>query len=164
MSRERHRRDLDQIDKKILTLLQKNGRATNQWLARQIDLSPTPCLERVRRLEKDGFIEGYRATVVPEAVGCPMLIYALISFDYAVDGVYEKFRKEIAQIKEIVECHMVTGNVDFIMKIRTADINGFRALLEDKILKLPGVRITHSYVAMHEAKAESMVPILDNGD
>ncbi|MBV6272814.1 Lrp/AsnC ligand binding domain-containing protein [Alcaligenaceae bacterium CGII-47] len=160
-SNDRHKRDLDAIDKKILTLLQQDGRATNQWLAKQIDLSPTPCLERVRRLEHEGFIQGYRAVVAPDAVGYPMLIFALISFDRAIDGVYEKFRAGISQIKEIVECYMITGDVDFVMKIRTADISAFRELLEEKILKLPGVRITHSYVVMHEAKVGGTVPIAD---
>jgi len=156
---ERQRREIDAIDRKILSLLQENGRSTNQWLAKQVDLSPTPCLERVRKLEKDGVIQGYRAVVSPDAVGYPMQLFALISFDRAIDGVYEQFRVAIAQIPEIVECHMITGNVDFIMKIRTADINHFRDLLEEKILKLPGVRITHSYVVMHEAKAGGTVPI-----
>lgn len=160
-SSERNKRELDAIDRKILALLQENGRATNQWLSKQVDLSPTPCLERVRRLESEGFIHGYRAVVQPDMVGYPMLIFALISFDRAIDGVYEKFREGISQIKEIVECHMITGDVDFVMKIRVEDIGAFRHLLEDKILKLPGVRITHSYVVMHEAKAGGIVPIPD---
>lgn len=158
---ERNTRELDAIDRRILELLQENGRATNQWLSKQVDLSPTPCLERVRRLENEGFISGYRAVVQPHMVGYPMLIFAFISFDRAIDGVYEQFREGIALIKEIVECHMITGDVDFVMKIRVEDINAFRHLLEEKILKLPGVRITHSYVVMHEAKVGSVVPIPD---
>src|SRR5690554_4551895 len=122
---ERNKRELDAIDRKILALLQENGRATNQWLSKQVDLSPTPCLERVRRLESEGFIQGYRAVVQPDMVGYPMLIFALISFDRAIDGVYEKFREGISQINEIVECHMITGDVDFVMKIRVEDISAF---------------------------------------
>lgn len=152
-------RKLDAIDVQILKLLQKDGRVTNQALAKQVHLSPTPCLERVRRLEREGFIQGYQAIVQADQVGYPMLIYAFVHFDRSVDDAYGKFRKGIAMIDEIVECHMITGDVDFIMKIRTADIAAFRQLLEEKILKLPGVRITHSYVSMGEVKKGASVPI-----
>lgn len=152
-------RKLDAIDVQLLKLLQKKGRATNQWLAEQVHLSATPCLERVRRLERDGYIQGYRAVVQADQVGFPMLIFAFIHFDRSTDGAYNKFRSGIAKIDEIVECHMITGDVDFIMKIRVPHIAAFRQLLEDKILKLPGVRITHSYVAMDEVKEGHSVPI-----
>ncbi|PNQ88486.1 hypothetical protein CCU68_32015 [Pseudomonas gingeri NCPPB 3146 = LMG 5327] len=152
-------RKLDAIDVQILKLLQKDGRVTNQALAKQVHLSPTPCLERVRRLEREGFIQGYQAIVQADQVGYPMLIYAFVHFDRSVDDAYGKFRKGIAMIDEIVECHMITGDVDFIMKIRIADIAAFRQLLEEKILKLPGVRITHSYVSMGEVKKGASVPI-----
>lgn len=152
-------RQLDATDVQILKLLQKHGRATNQWLAKQIHLSPTPCLDRVRRLEREGFIQGYQAIVRADQVGFPMLIFAFVLFDRAVDGAYEKFRTGIAAIDEIVECHMITGDADFIMKIRVPDIARFRVLLEERILKLPGVRITHSYVAMGETKAGISIPV-----
>ncbi|MDM9561510.1 Lrp/AsnC ligand binding domain-containing protein [Bordetella petrii] len=155
------RRELDAIDRRILRLLQTHARATNQWLAAQVELSPTPCLERVRRLEREGYIREYQAILDPARVGYPMLIFAFVLFDRAVDGVYEQFRAAIAEIGEIVECHMITGDVDFIMKIRVADIGAFRVLLEDKILKLPGVRITHSYVAMDEVKTGVSTPVAD---
>lgn len=153
------RRELDDIDRRILRLLQTHGRATNQWLASEVDLSPTPCLERVRRLERDGYIQSYQAVLSPELVGYPMLIFAFVLFDRAVDGVYERFRAAIADIEEIVECHMITGDVDFVMKIRVAHIAAFRQLLEERILKLPGVRITHSYVAMDEVKVGVSTPV-----
>lgn len=154
-------KDMDSIDKKILRLLQQNGRATNQWLAKQVDLSPTPCLERVRRLERDGVIAGYKAIIPPQKVGYSLLLYAFVSFDHASSSVYEEFSKGIAAISEIVECHMITGNYDFIMKILARDIAHFRKILEEKILPLPSVRITHSYVSMHDAKPRSIVPIED---
>jgi Lrp/AsnC family leucine-responsive transcriptional regulator len=152
-------RQLDATDVQILKLLQANGRATNQWLAKQVHLSPTPCLERVRRLEREGFIQGYRAIVQADQVGYPMLIFAFVLFDRAGDNAYGRFRAGIAAIDEIVECHMITGEVDFVMKIRVPDIGAFRVLLEERILKLPGVRITHSYVAMDETKAGMSVPV-----
>jgi len=158
---ESSRRDLDAIDRRILRLLQGNARATNQWLAAQVELSPTPCLERVRRLEREGYIREYQAILDPARVGYPMLIFAFVLFDRAVDGVYEKFRAAIAEIGEIVECHMITGDVDFLMKIRVADIGAFRVLLEERILKLPGVRITHSYVTMEEVKTGVSTPVAD---
>lgn len=152
-------RKLDATDVQLLKLLQRNGRATNQWLAGQVHLSPTPCLERVRRLEREGIIEGYRAVIKPGQVGFPMLVFAFVVFDRTADGVYERFRAGVAEIEEIVECHMITGDVDYVMKILVPDISAFRTLLEQKILKLPGVKITHSHVAMEQVKADVAVPI-----
>lgn len=154
-------RGLDDIDRQLLRLLQRNGRATNQSLAEKVALTPTPCLERVRRLEREGYIRQYQAVVAPDKVGYPMLIFASVLFDRADDDVYVRFREGVSKIDEIVECHMITGNTDFLIKIRVPNIEAFRTLLEERLLKLPGVRITHSSVVMEDMKQGVSSPIAD---
>ncbi len=143
---------LDTIDKRILSILQTDGRISNVDLAAQINLSPTPCLERVRRLERDGYIVGYRAELSPDKLDCAFITFMHVNLEHATVNVFAKFAERIAAIDEVVECHMVGGGFDYLLKIRTASMSDFRALMGEKISTLPEVAQTHSYFVMEEVK------------
>jgi Lrp/AsnC family leucine-responsive transcriptional regulator len=143
---------LDAIDKHILNILQTDGRIANVELAKRVHLSPTPCLDRVRRLERDGYILGYRADLNPERLRCGFVTFMTVSLDRTTEDVFDKFARSVATLEEIVECHMVGGGFDYILKIRTASMAAFRAFMAKKLSTLPEVAQTHSYFVMEEVK------------
>lgn len=152
---------LDAIDRMILSRLQIDGRIKNQDLAAEIGLSPSSCLDRVKKLENDGVITGYQATVDPEAVGCPILVIVSVLLERTSETVYEELEHAMSALTEVQECFMVTGNVDYIVKVRASSIAHFREILTTKIQSLPFVKITHSDVVMQEVKSHGMVPVVD---
>jgi Lrp/AsnC family leucine-responsive transcriptional regulator len=152
------RRPLDAIDLKIVSILQRDGRITNQELAGEVGLSATPCLERVRRLERDGVIRSYHASVDAEALGLPLLFIVEVILERTSSTVYEDVQRAIREIPEVIECYMVTGDVDYVLKVRAASVEQFRTMLQTKILPLGFVKITHSAVVMQEIKSGAPVP------
>mgnify|MGYP000380024844 FL=1 len=152
-------KSLDRIDKKILVELQKNGRISNVDLAKTVGLSPTPCLERVRRLEKAGIIESYQAVVNAEAVGASMLVFVEITLEKTAQDVFSEFSKAVEFFDEILECHLVSGSFDYLLKTRVKNMASYRKLLGDTLLKLPSVSASRTYVVMEEVKSNSPLPI-----
>jgi Lrp/AsnC family leucine-responsive transcriptional regulator len=152
---------LDRIDRRILTTLQDNGRISNVELARAINLSPTPCLERVRRLESAGYIEGYSARLSAEKLGMGLTVFVQLTLDRTKPDVFDRFRDAIAKIPEIAECHMVAGGFDYLLKIRISDMNAYRNMLGDKLAALKSVLNTHSYVVMEEVKNDRSLKVPD---
>lgn len=106
--------DIDRIDRKILDILQRQGRIAMTELATQIGLSTSPCTERVRRLERDGVITGYHAHLSPEAVGRTLLVFVEIKLSAKSDQIFDKVRKELLHIPEVLECHLVSGKFDYL--------------------------------------------------
>ena len=153
--------DLDRTDRKILKILQKQGRISNADLARNVHLSPTPCLFRVRRLEQEGYIEGYEARLNPAKLGLGLTVFIQVRVEQNNLEVFEQFAKAVRDMPEIVECHMVTGGFDFILKIRIADTAGYRYFMAERLPLLPGVTQTHSHVVIDEIKEEHSLPIED---
>lgn len=153
------RKSLDRIDRAILRLLQSDGRLSNVELARRINLSPTPCLERVRRLEKDGFIRGYSARLNPSKLQLGLAVFVQVTLDKTTSDVFEKFKSAISAIDEVVECHMVAGGFDYILKVRTADMDAFRTFLGETINNLPGISSTSTYVVMEAVKEGESLPV-----
>jgi len=153
------RKSLDRIDRSILRMLQSDGRLSNVELARRINLSPTPCLERVRRLEKDGFIRGYSARLNPTKLQLGLAVFVQVSLDKTTSDVFDKFKAAILGIDEIVECHMVAGGFDYILKVRAADMDAFRTFLGDTINNLPGIASTSTYVVMEPVKEGESLPV-----
>ncbi|MBC3767761.1 leucine-responsive transcriptional regulator Lrp [Neptunicella marina] len=149
---------LDRIDRNILIELQNDGRLSNVELAKRVGLSTTPCLERVRRLEQQGYITGYEARVAPEKLGAAMLIFVEINLTKSPD-IFEKFAQAVRELEDIQECHLVSGNFDFLLKARVSDMSAYRKLLGDTLLKLPGVSESRSYVVMEEVKQTSQIRI-----
>lgn len=153
------RKSLDRIDRSILRLLQSDGRLSNVELARRVNLSPTPCLERVRRLEKDGFIRGYSARLNPARLQLGLAVFVQVTLDKTTSDVFDKFKHAIAGIDEIVECHMVAGGFDYILKVRCADMDAFRTFLGETINNLPGIASTSTYVVMEAVKEGDSLPV-----
>jgi len=153
-------RPLDRTDRQILTLLQADGRIANVTLAKMVNLTPTPCLERVRRLEREGYITGYTALLDPKKVGAGLLVFVEISLLRNSPDAFSDFRREASKLSGILECHLVSGNFDYLIKARVKDMDEYRKLLGEKILALPGVSDSRSYVVMEEVKESTALQLL----
>ena len=143
---------LDRTDLKILRELQDNGRISNIDLSRRIHLSPAPCLARVRRLEQAGYISRYRAELNPELLGLSLLAFVEITLDRTTPDVFEKFKQAVQNVPEIEECHMVAGGFDYLVRVRSLDMDTYRKILGEKIATISGVSQTHTYVVMEQVK------------
>ncbi len=151
---------LDTVDKKILHFLQQNNRITNVELAKMVNLSPTPCLERVRRLEKQGYIMEHVAKVNPKKLGLNNFAFVQITLDRTTENVFTEFNDAIKDVPFVLECHMVAGGFDYLIKVRTSDMNEFRAFLGNTLAPITGVAQTNTYVVMEEVKNTSYLPVL----
>lgn len=145
-------KDLDRIDRNILIELQKSGRISNVDLADKVGLSASPCLERVKRLEQQGYIKGYHAKVDPNKLGAAMLVFVEITLSKTSVDIFEEFSAAVRLHDDIQECYLVSGNFDFLLKARVADMSSYRKLLGDTLLRLPGVSESRTYVVMEEVK------------
>lgn len=150
---------LDRIDKNILVELQKKGRLSNVELAKRVGLSPTPCLERVKRLEKEKYITGYQANLNPAKLGLSLLVFVEITLTKTSPDVFDDFAAAVHNLDVIQECHLVSGNFDFLLKTRVKDMLAYRQLLGDTLLRLPAVSESRTYVVMDEIKSSNMLPI-----
>lgn len=150
---------LDRIDRKILLELQRDGRLANVELARRVGLSPTPCMERVRKLEAEGVILGYSAQIDPHKVGAALLVFVEITLSKTSPEDFDEFSKAVQKLQEIQECHLVSGSFDFLLKTRVANMAAYRELLGETLLRLPSVRESRTYVVMEEVKQTTFVTI-----
>ena len=151
--------ELDRLDRKILDILQRHGRMSMTELGEQIGLSTSPCSERVRRLERTGVITGYHARVSPQALGRTLLVFVEITLSSKSADVFEKVRKELLHMPEVMECHLVSGSFDYLVKARLHAMTDYRGLLGDILKKIPVPAQSHSYVVMEEVKETSHLPI-----
>ncbi len=152
-------RRLDKTDRRILAELQRNCRISNVALARKVNLSPTPCLERVRKLERDGFVRSYTAVLDPHRLDAGLLVFVEISLTRTSPDVFQDFREAVVAVPEVLDCHLVSGNFDYLIKARVRDMAAYRELLGDKLLSLPGVSASRSYVVMEEIKETLALPV-----
>ncbi|MBW8831933.1 MAG: Lrp/AsnC ligand binding domain-containing protein [Burkholderiales bacterium] len=143
---------IDKIDAKILRVLQKDGRISNLKLAEEVHLSPTAVLERVKRLTRDNFILGYEAKLNPAKLGAGLLVFVEILLDRTVHDVMDNFKAAVQVRAEILECHLVAGGFDYLLKTRVADMTAYREFIGSVIWTLPGVRETRTYAVMEEVK------------
>jgi Lrp/AsnC family leucine-responsive transcriptional regulator len=150
---------LDQVDRKIMATLQANGRMSNVDLSEKVGLSPTPCLERVRRLEAAGYITGYSARLNADKLGFNILAFIEVSLIKTNPDAFDDFRRAVATIDEIQECHMVAGGFDYLLKVRVSNMTAYRHFLGEKISSLPGVDRTHTYMVMEEVKESDALAI-----
>ncbi|MFM2066862.1 MAG: hypothetical protein RLZZ584_1771 [Pseudomonadota bacterium] len=150
---------LDRIDRKILRILQVDGRISNLKLAEQVQLSPTAVLERVRRLTRDRYILGYEARLNPVLVGAGLLVFVEVLLDRTVHDVMDSFKAAVQVHEEILECHLVAGGFDYLLKTRVADMAAYRQFIGSVIWTLPGVRETRTYAVMEEVKCTSALPL-----
>ena len=155
------RRNFDKIDRKILRVLQEEGRISFTDLGERVGLSTTPCTERVRRLERDGVITGYHARLDPQLVGAGLLVFVEISLAYKSGDIFEEFRAAALRLPNVLECHLVSGAFDYLIKARISGMASYRKLLGSTLLTLPNVRDSKSYIVMEEAKETLTLPIGD---
>lgn len=154
-------RELDKIDRNILSVLQEDGRISYVELGERVGLSTTPCLERVRRLEREKFILGYSARLNPQKLQAPLLVFVEISLSSKSATIFEDFRRAVQGLPQILECHLVSGDFDYLVKARISEMASYRKLLGDILLKLPSVRESKSYIVMEEIKETLRLPVSD---
>jgi Lrp/AsnC family transcriptional regulator, leucine-responsive regulatory protein len=152
---------LDRTDLRILRALQRDGRVSNVDLAQEVHLSPTAALERVKRLSRAGFILGYEARLNPAKLGAGLLVFIEIVLDRTTPEVFRSFQAAVQARPEILECHLVAGGFDYLIKTRAADMNAYREMLASVIWSLPGVRETRTYAVMEEVKNTTHLPLAD---
>ena len=145
-------RELDRIDNKILSILQENARIPITELAEKVGLSVTPCGERVKNLEKEGVILGYHARLDPHALGLGLLVFVELKLSTKSGAIFGKFKQEILKLPSVLECHLVSGDFDYLIKARIAQMADYRTLLGDILLTLPGAQESRSYIVMEEVK------------
>ncbi|MBS0344586.1 MAG: Lrp/AsnC ligand binding domain-containing protein [Proteobacteria bacterium] len=143
---------LDRLDLRILAALQSDGRMSNLKLAETVGLSPTAALARVQRLTRDGYILGYEARLNPVKLGAGMLVFVEILLDRTTPNVFDEFKAAVQVRPEIMECHMVAGGFDYLIKTRSADMDDYRRFAGTVLWQLPGVRETRTYAVMEEVK------------
>lgn len=141
-------RSLDQIDRRILKALTSNGRITNSELADRIGLSPSPCWQRVRRLEEDGFITGYAAIVDQKKLGYSETVIIEVTLDRHDDEVLASFGDALARMPEVLEVHLVTGDYDYLLKVAVNGTEGYERFLRERLYKVPGVRHSRSLFSL----------------
>ena len=152
-------RDLDKIDRRILRVLQADGRISNLKLAETVHLSPTAVLERVKRLTRDGYILGYEARLNPEKLGAGMMVFIEVVLDRTTHDAMNTFKAAVQVRPEIMECHLVAGGFDYLIKTRVANIQAYREFVGSVIWSLPGVRETRTYAVMEEVKNTTQLAI-----
>ena len=150
---------IDRTDRKILKLLQEDGRIATVELAEKIGLSPTATSERLKRLLRDGYVTGFRAMLDPSKLGRELLVFIEVGLDKTTADIFEKFAAAVRRAPEVLECHMVGGGFDYLVKTRVADMNAYRRFLGDVVLGLPGVKETRTYVVMEEVKSDGLLPV-----
>jgi Lrp/AsnC family leucine-responsive transcriptional regulator len=149
---ERKLADLKRIDRNILRLLQEDGRISFAELARQVGLSTTPCKERVKRLQREGVIRGFQAVLNPEDLDAALVVFVQIRLNRTSQDIFEEFTRSARDLPEVQECYLVSGNFDYLIKARVADMAAYREFLGETLLTLPGVQESTSYVVMEQVK------------
>jgi len=150
---------MDAIDRKIIQALQQDARLTNQDLAARIGLSASPCLRRVRKLEQDGILTGYTALVDQEKFGLPINVFVNIKLEKPSPDMIRKFEQAIENIDAVVECYLMTGNRDYLLRVVSSDLKSYEHLVRDRLTKIPGVQSLESSFAFGQVKRTNMLPL-----
>jgi Lrp/AsnC family transcriptional regulator, leucine-responsive regulatory protein len=151
---------LDTIDQKILTLLQANGRITNQELADTVGLSPSPCLRRVRQLEQEGVIANYVALLDPGAVGLGVTAFVRVRLGAQDDIQLARFERAIAEFSEVMECYLMTGDSDYQIRVLVSSLEEFEDFLRQKLTRIPGVSQVTSSFALRPIVYRTALPVI----
>lgn len=152
--------NIDRLDLKILSVLQADGRLSNLKLAEAVALSPTAVLARVQRLTRDGYILGYEARLNPLLLGAGMMVFVEVLLDRTTPNVFDAFKAAVQVYPQIMECHMVAGGFDYLLKTRMADMLAYREFAGTVLWQLPGVRETRTYAVMEEVKNSTQLKLL----
>jgi Lrp/AsnC family leucine-responsive transcriptional regulator len=150
---------LDAIDRRIVAALQADGRLSNVDLADKVGLSPSPCLRRVTRLERDGFIESYRAMLGRKRIGLGLTVFVGVKIEGHADDRATTFEEEVVAFPEVIACHMIAGEADYLLEVTVPDLDAYQQLLVGKLLNLPLVREVRSNIAIQTLKAGAPLPL-----
>ena len=156
-------KSLDAIDRQILENLQNDARMRNVELAEKVGLSPSPCLRRVGNLEKTGVIRGYATLVDAAAVGLPVSIFVSVTLEKQIEKTLEKFEKEIRARPEVMECYLMTGDADYLLRVVTADLGAYEWFLIKHLTRIPGVASIKSSFALKQVAYRTALPISPPG-
>jgi Lrp/AsnC family transcriptional regulator, leucine-responsive regulatory protein len=151
--------ELDAIDRRILEVLQRNARIANTDLADEVGLTPAPCLRRVKRLEELGFIAGYTAVLDHKRVGLGLTVFVTVTLDRQTKRTYDDFAAKMRAAPEVLECYLILGERDFLLKIVVADLEAYQRFYLEVLTLAPGVRNINSIIAVNEEKRTTALPI-----
>lgn len=150
---------LDAIDQRILAELQANARLSNVELAQKAGLSPSPCLRRVRAMEESGVIKGYAALVDQESVGLPVSVFVMVSLERQVENSLEMFEGRVRALAEVMECYLMTGDSDYLLRVVTRDLQAYERFLMQHLTKFPGVSSIKSSFALKQVVYRTALPV-----
>ena len=150
---------LDATDRRILAALQKEGRITNAELSERVNLSPSACHRRVQRLEEEGFIAGYVALVDARRLGKPTTVFVEITLESQAEELLDAFERAVAKVPDILECHLMAGTADYLLKIVAEDTEDFARIHRQRLSRLPGVRQMQSSFALREVVRTTALPV-----
>ncbi len=154
-----HHMKLDEIDRKILSELQENGRITNVELSKRVGISAPPCLRRVRALEEAGFIHGYHASLDPKTLGFQVTVFAMVGLHSQAEADLQGFQELVSEWPMVRECHMLNGEIDFILKIVSPDLSIFQTFLTEKLTSAPNVASVKTSLTIRTSKDLPGVPL-----
>ncbi len=150
---------LDATDRSILGVLQKQGRVTNAELAERVNLSPSACHRRVQRLEEDGYISGFVALLNARKLGRPTTVFVEITLSGQADELLEAFERAVARVPDILECHLMAGTADYLLKVVAEDTEDFARIHRQHLARLPGVAQMHSSFALRTVRQTTAIPL-----
>ncbi|MGL1919585.1 MAG: Lrp/AsnC ligand binding domain-containing protein [Hyphomicrobiales bacterium] len=153
-------KDIDPIDCQILNHLQKDGRISNAELSEKVHLSPSATAERTKRLQKEGYIRNYYAKLCPAKLNRSLLVFVEVKLDKTNVEIFNEFNDAVQKSAEIMECHLLAGGFDYLVKARVKDMDAYRQFLSGVLLSLPGVRETRTYPVIEEVKDSNLISIL----
>ncbi len=151
--------DLDAIDRRILARLQENGRVSNVELANDVGISSSPCWRRVRELERRGVISGYVALVDAAAVGLPVSVFVQVTLERQIEAALETFEAAVKARPEVMECYLMTGDADYLLRVVVSDLPTYEAFLKDHLTRIPGIANIKSSFALNQVKYRTSLPL-----
>lgn len=152
---------LDDIDRRILTALQENARISNVELAEQVGISPSPCWRRVRDLEQKSVISRYVTLLEPASIGLPVSVFVQVSLERQVESALEEFERTVGDWPEVMECYLMTGDADYLLRVVVADLDAYHRFLVDHVTRVPGVSSIKSSFALKQVKYRTALPLGD---
>jgi Lrp/AsnC family leucine-responsive transcriptional regulator len=150
---------LDAIDRRILETLQKQGRLSNQDLSERVGLSPSACHRRVQRLEEEGYIKGYVALLDPRRIGRATVVFVEITLSGQADEVLDAFERAVARVPEVLECHLMAGTADYLLKVVAEDVEDFARIHRRSLATIPGVTGIQSSFALRTVRQTTALPV-----
>lgn len=151
--------ELDAIDRRILEIIQNEGRIPNAELAERVGLSPSPCWRRVRALEEAEVIRGYVTVVDPQAIGLPVNVFAMVTLERQIESALEHFESEINRRPEVMECYLMTGDFDYLLRVVVPDLSAYERFLMDHLTRVEGIASIKSSFSLKQVRYKTALPL-----